>query len=250
MIRVRNVTKQFGTQVVLKDVSLDIPEGKTTAIVGPSGVGKSVLLKLIMGMMKPESGEIWIGDKEITSVQSEDELNSIRANLGVLFQNAALFDSLTVYENVAFPLRQRPAALSQVFIHQKVITMLQALSLESMAFCLPGELSMGMRKRVGMARALITNPKVILFDEPNTGLDPWDGQQVYDLIKQIRKEFGFTGIVISHEIPEVFQVADNVIMLLQGRIVEEGSPDSMQRSGNPAVQQFLTGSIDGPIKIQ
>jgi len=250
MIRVCNVTKRFGNQLVLDNVSLDIPDGKTTAIVGPSGVGKSVLLKLIVGMIKPDFGQIWIGDKEITAVNREVDLNKIRADLGVLFQNAALFDSLTVYENVAFPLRQRNKRNSRIEIHKKVVSMLEELSLEAFAYCLPGELSMGMRKRVGMARALVTLPKVILFDEPNTGLDPWDGQEVYNLIKKIRTDFGFTGIVISHEIPEVFQVADQVIMLLKGQIAEEGTPEAMQCSTNPAVQQFLTGSIDGPIKIQ
>ena len=250
MISVKNLYKSFGTQVVLRNVSFDIAVGKTTAIVGPSGVGKSVLLRLIMGMMKPDSGQIFIDGREITSVTDEAELNDIRSELGVLFQNAALFDSLTVYENIAFALRQRQKSFSQVEIHHKVVAMLQSLSLETMAFCLPGELSMGMRKRVGMARALVTEPKVILFDEPNTGLDPWDGQEVYELIARCKKTYGFTGIVISHEIPEVFQIADEVLMLLDGQIVEEGTPDALQHSVNPSVQQFLTGSIDGPIKIQ
>lgn len=250
MISVRDVYKAFGKQVVLNGVSLEITEGKTTAIVGPSGVGKSVLLKLIMGIMEPNSGTILVDGENITEADSETELNNIRSKLGVLFQNAALLDSLTVYENVAFPLYERLHMRSATAIHGRVVDMLDALSLTKYAFKLPQEISMGTRKRVGLARALITEPKVLLFDEPNTGLDPWDGQEVYDLILECKKKWGFTGIVISHEIPEVFQVSDTVVMLLGGEVVEEGTPEDLMRSTNPSVQQFLSGSIDGPIKIQ
>lgn len=250
MISIRNIYKSFGSQVVLNGVSLEIEPGKTTAIVGPSGVGKSVLLKLIMGIMKPNSGQIFVEEDEITAVHDEVELNNIRSKLGVLFQNAALFDSMTVYENVAFPLSERLHLGRTKKRHDRIVEMLESLSLEDHANNYPGEISMGMKKRVGMARALITEPKVILFDEPNTGLDPWDGQEVYDLILESKKKWGFTGIVISHEIPEVFQVSDTVVMLLGGNIVEQGSPEALMRSENEAVKQFLCGSVDGPIKIQ
>ncbi|MBX7142910.1 MAG: ATP-binding cassette domain-containing protein [Oligoflexia bacterium] len=249
MICVRNVSKRFGKQVVLSGVSLNIEDGKTTTIVGPSGVGKSVLLKLIMGILAPDQGEIEIFGENITRADSEAERNRIRASLGVLFQSAALFDSLTVYENVAFALNQR-FSLPRKEVHERVVSMLSALSLESFAFRYPQEISIGIRKRVGMARALITQPKVVLFDEPNTGLDPLVGQEVYDLIKECRKKWGFTGVVISHELPEVFQVSDRVAMILQGKIIEEGTPAEFAASANPAVQQFLNGRIDGPIKIQ
>jgi phospholipid/cholesterol/gamma-HCH transport system ATP-binding protein len=249
VISIQHVSKRFGPQVVLDDVSLEIEPGKTTAVVGPSGVGKSVLLKLIMGIMVPERGKIFVHGRNITAARDEAERNEIRAELGVLFQSAALFDSLTVYENVAFPLVER-TALSRRDIHSKVEDMLAALSLTDYAWSYPQEISIGIRKRVGMARSLITEPKVLLFDEPNTGLDPLVGQEVYDLINSSRQKWGFTGVVISHEIPEVFQVSDRVVMLLNGRIAAEGTPDELVHSENPAVQQFLEGRIDGPIKIQ
>jgi phospholipid/cholesterol/gamma-HCH transport system ATP-binding protein len=249
VISVRNVSKRFGTQTVLDGISLDIQEGKITTVVGPSGVGKSVLLKLIMGIMAPDAGEIEIFGDLMTSAQSEEERNRIRSSLGVLFQSAALFDSLSVYENVAFPLKQR-FSMSHQEVHNKVVEMLSSLSLESYAFRYPQEISIGIRKRVGMARALITQPKVLLFDEPNTGLDPLVGQEVYDLIKSSKARWGFTGVVISHELPEVFQVSDRVAMILKGKIIAEGSPADFAASQDPAVQQFVNGRIDGPIKIQ
>jgi phospholipid/cholesterol/gamma-HCH transport system ATP-binding protein len=166
-----------------------------------------------------------------------------------LFQSAALFDSLSVYENIAFALRER-TKLSAAEIHKKVVDMLHALSLEKHAAHHPEEVPMGMRKRVGLARSLITEPKVLLFDEPNTGLDPLVGQEVYDLIKESKERWGFTGVVISHELPEVFQVSDRVAMLLGGEVILEGTPKEFINSKNPAVQQFLHGWKDGPITIQ
>jgi phospholipid/cholesterol/gamma-HCH transport system ATP-binding protein len=249
MISVRNVSKSFGSQVVLREIDLEIEPGKTTAVVGPSGVGKSVLLKLIMGILQPDSGDILIGGRSITKAKSEAEKNEIRACLGVLFQSAALFDSLTVYDNVAFALRER-MFLGAREAHSRVCAMLEALSLESVAFLLPQQISMATRKRVGMARSLVTEPKVLLFDEPNTGLDPLTGQEVYDLIRESKEKWGFTGVVISHELPEVFQVSDRVAMILGGKIIVEGAPAELLSSTNPAVFQFLHGRIDGPIKIQ
>jgi phospholipid/cholesterol/gamma-HCH transport system ATP-binding protein len=249
MISIRNVSKRFGAQQVLRNVSLEIEAGEILAVVGPSGVGKSVLLKLIMGMLAPEEGEIFIKNASITAAKSEADRNAIRCSMGVLFQSAALFDSLSIYENVAFPLRER-TNLSKTEIHTKVVAMLESLSLEAYAWALPQEISLGMQKRVGLARSLITEPKVLLFDEPNTGLDPLVGQEVYDLIKFTHARRGFTGVVISHEIPEVFQVSHRVAMLLNGRIVAIGSPAELSASNDPAVAQFLQGKIDGPIRIQ
>lgn len=249
MISVRNLHKRFGSQVVLNGVNLEIEPGKTTAVVGPSGVGKSVLLKLIMGIMVPDEGEVVIGGHNMTAARSERSKNEIRNALGVLFQSAALFDSLTIYDNIAFSLRER-MGLSATRAHAKVLSMAESLSLTPYLKNFPEQVSIGIRKRVGMARALISEPKVLLVDEPNTGLDPLDGQEVYDLINACKNQWGFTGLVISHELPEVFQVSDRVAMILNGGIIIEGTPAELAASDNPAVQQFLNGRTDGPIKIQ
>jgi phospholipid/cholesterol/gamma-HCH transport system ATP-binding protein len=249
VISVRNVSKRFGRQVVLDGVDLEVQPQETVAVVGPSGVGKSVLLKLIMGILEPDCGEILIRGQSICEAHGEQKKNKIRACLGVLFQSAALFDSLTVFENVAFPLREEKG-MGRDEANDRVVEMLGALSLKKYAFRHPEQLSLGIRKRVGMARALIREPKIFLFDEPNTGLDPLDGQEVYDLINVCRKKWGFSGLVISHEIPEVFQVADRVAMLWNGKVVEVGPPEQIAASSNPIVVQFLKGRTDGPIRIQ
>lgn len=249
MIEVTDLYKRFGPQVVLDGINLQIPDGKTTAVVGPSGAGKSVLLKIIMGITTADSGRVLINGKDITLEKTEAGKNKIRNEVGVLFQAAALFDSLTVAENIAFPLQQRDHE-AKSDIPARVNEMLEALSLKEYARLYPEEISIGARKRVGMARALITRPSVVLFDEPNTGLDPLVGQEVYDLIKDCKERWGFTGVVISHELPEVFQVSDRVAMILNGRIMFEGSPEQLIKSEDPSVQQFLNGKIDGPIKIR
>jgi phospholipid/cholesterol/gamma-HCH transport system ATP-binding protein len=249
MISVCNIVKSFGSQTVLDGVSLVIEPGKTTAVVGPSGVGKSVLLKLIMGILEPDHGKILIGGENITAARSEAARNRIRESLGVLFQSAALLDSLTIYDNIAFPVRVR-YRMGAKKVHEKVLLMAESLSLTEYLKNFPEQVSIGIRKRVGMARALIAEPKVLLIDEPNTGLDPLDGQEVYDLINACKRRLGFTGVVISHELPEVFQVADRVAMILDGKIACEGTPSDLQASDNAAIQQFLNGRTDGPIKIQ
>ena len=247
-LEVCNLHKRFGSQVVLNGLNLSAKSGETVAIIGPSGVGKSVLLKLIMGIMEPDSGTVTVLGQEMSSLETEAQKNELRASLGVLFQSAALFDSLTIYQNVAFPLQQRTSC-SKMEIHERVISILDSLSLTKYHDRLPQELPMGIQKCVGMARALVMEPKIFLFDEPNTGLDPLAGQDVYDLINNCRKRWGFTGLVISHEIPEVFQVVDRVALLLKGGIVFDGSPEEFKKSNDPAIVQFLAGKTDGPIQI-
>ena len=247
-LEVKNLYKSFGAQRVLANLSLSVAQGEVIAIVGPSGVGKSVLLKLIMGIIDADSGDISVLGHSMGSFLSEFEKNKIRDDVAVLFQSAALFDSLSIYDNVAFPLRQK-TSLNRYDIHDKVTEILDSLSLVKYAQKLPQEIPMGLRKRAGMARALVLEPKIFLFDEPNTGLDPLAGQEVYDLISECRERWKFTGLVISHEIPEVFQVVDRVALLLNGRIVFDGTPDNFKKSSDLAVQQFLTGNIDGPIRI-
>lgn len=251
MIRVENVTKRFGSQLVLDGVSMEIPDGQTTAIVGPSGVGKSVLLRIIMGILKPDSGNVYIGDDCISASLSEVSLNHIRRNLGVLFQGAALFDSLSVFDNVAFALVERAGLrISRRERSKRVWEILESLSLTRYANSFPEQISIGIRKRVGLARALITEPRFLLIDEPNTGLDPLDGQEVYDLIRECREKWHFTGVVISHELPEVFQVSDRIEMMLKGQVIARGSPSEFAALPDPAVQQFLKGLVHGPIRIQ
>lgn len=249
MITIESLHKSFGTQVVLDGVSFTVNEGDTLAVVGPSGAGKSVLIKIILGILKPDSGRVLIDRQDITSLTSEREINELRSSLGMLFQSAALFDSLTVYENVAFPLTAT-RRMSPKKAYDRVFRVLEALSLDGYSLCYPQEISMGTRKRVGLARALVTEPRVVLFDEPNTGLDPLVGQEVYDLIKESKERWGFTGIVISHEIPEVFQISDKVIMLLNGKVAFNGTPKEVIASDNAAVQQFLGGHTHGPIRLQ
>lgn len=248
MIKIRNLHKQFGSQVVLDDVNLDIEQGETIAIVGPSGTGKSVLLKIITGLLRADRGEVTVGGETMTAAKNDAERRKICARMGVLFQAAALFDSLTLLENVAFPLRFREQVPEREALRRSV-PRLHEVGLQGYEQALPGEVSIGMRKRVGIARALVTEPEVILFDEPNTGLDPEMGQEIYDLIKQTQQRSGFTGIVVSHEIPEVFQVCDKVAMLYEGKVQIHGSVSDFLSCDKEVVRQFTKGNVEGPISL-
>ncbi|MFN8390523.1 MAG: ATP-binding cassette domain-containing protein [Bdellovibrionota bacterium] len=248
MIEIRNLHKRFGSQVVLDGVTLTIDDGETLAIVGPSGTGKSVLLKIITGLLTADSGDVIVRGDSMTGAKSGSEQRKICSRMGVLFQGAALFDSINLLENVAFPLRYRKMCSEKQIIDRSVKS-LHDVGLQGYELALPGEVSIGMRKRVGIARALVTEPDILLFDEPNTGLDPKTGQEIYELINETQERCGFTGIVVSHEIPEVFQVCDRVAMLYRGRVQEQGTVDEFLATKNPVVRQFIRGDTQGPIEL-
>jgi phospholipid/cholesterol/gamma-HCH transport system ATP-binding protein len=247
MIQLTDLHKSFGSQHVLNGLNLTIPDGQITAIIGPSGEGKSVLLRHIIGLVQPDSGQILVDGESIIGIR-RSEMNRIREKFGMLFQNAALFDSMNVFENVAFPLQEK-TALSKEEIRTRVISALEDVGLKNVEQKFTDELSGGMKKRVGLARALLLNPAIILFDEPTTGLDPIIKRAIHQLIKETHEKFGFTAVIVSHEIPDIFDIAQNVAMLYRGKILQYGTADQIRNSTDPVVKQFITGSLDGPIQM-
>jgi len=247
MITLRQVRKAFGDQVVLDKLDLEVPRGKITAIVGPSGGGKSVLLKHMIGLLKPDSGQVLVDGENIVSM-GRGELNRVREKFGVLFQNAALFDSMTIFENVAFPLEEK-TRLSREEIRNRVHRSLEEVGLRSVDDKYPDQLSGGMKKRVGLARALLLDPAIILFDEPTTGLDPIICKAMHRLILDTHAQFGFTAVIVTHEVPAIFEICDYVAMLYQGKILFRGTPDEIRASDNPAVRQFILGELEGPLQL-
>lgn len=236
-IHLVNVVKAFGTQVVLKGVNLQIRRGKITTVIGPSGGGKSVLLKHMIGLIQPDRGQVLVDGVDITRLGGE-ALYRVRKPFAMLFQSAALFDSMTVFDNVAFPLREK-TTLTEIEIQRSVMDMLEAVDLREMGHKFPAELSGGMKKRTGLARALVMKPDIILFDEPTTGLDPLLATEIHQLIAMSQRRFGFTAVVVSHDIPEVFGISDYVAMLWNGVIEEMGPTHEFQRSTNVVVRRFL-----------
>lgn len=247
MIEIIDLHKSFNALKVLKGVNLNIAEKEVIAIIGKSGCGKSVLVKHIIGLLTPDRGRILINGIDITSV-SEKELDKIRNKLGVVFQGGALFDSMTVFDNIAFPLKEK-TKMDRQEIRERVLKALEDVGLRGAENKYPSEISGGMRKRVSLARALITEPDIIIFDEPSTGLDPIILHAMHRLIMDTHKKYNFTGVVISHEIPEIFDVADRIAMMHDGIIAEVGTPAEIKESANPVVKQFITGSLEGPIDI-
>ncbi len=237
IIRLVGVEKALGGQPVLKGVNLEIPRGKVTTVIGKSGGGKSVLLKHMIGLLKPDRGQVLVDETDITRLNSHG-LNEVRKKFAMLFQGAALFDSLTVSENVAFPLCEK-TKLKAGEIERKVLEMLEAVGLTGMGHKFPAELSGGMRKRAGLARALVMGPEIILFDEPTTGLDPLLARTIHDLIVETQRRFGFTAVMVSHEIPEIFEISDYVAMLLDGVIAEMATSEQFQRTRHPGVREFI-----------
>lgn len=237
IIQFVEVVKSFGTQRVLDRVDFSIPVGKTTVIAGGSGQGKSVTLKLILGLLQAESGQILVDGKDITRM-GRREINQVRTDFGVLFQGAALLDSLTVFDNVSLPLVER-TKLGSATIRERVMTTLAQLGLEGSEDKFPAQLSGGMKKRVGLARALQLQPKIMLFDEPTTGLDPEKSMEIYQLFHRTQQQFGYTSVIVSHDIPKIFNLADQVVILNRGKVSTFPSPEDIPRSQDPDIKDFV-----------
>jgi len=246
-IRVRSLSKRFGSLHVLKNMSFDVPRGEITVFIGPSGTGKSVLLKHLVGLLQPDQGSIHYGDQDITQLKGAP-LYQLRRKFGMLFQDAALFDSLTVLDNVAFPLR-RHTQKDEAEIRAIVADKLAAVGLPGTEAKMPAELSGGMRKRVGLARAIALDPEIVFFDEPNSGLDPVMSAAIDELILDARERTQATFVVISHDIEGTFRVADSIGMLYQGELVAFGPNNEIRQSETPLLQQFFSRSTHGPISV-
>lgn len=245
MIEIINLCKSFNEHNVLDNLNLTIQAGQTTVIIGRSGCGKSVLLKHIVGILEPDFGQVIIDSQDITRL-SQKELNEMRLKIGMLFQGAALFDSLTVGENVGFVLREH-AKLDEASIKERVKESLRLVGLEQVEELRPAELSGGMKKRVGLARAICNKPKILLYDEPTTGVDPIMGDAINELIKELHDKLKVTSVVVTHDMVSAYKVADRIAMLYKGKIIEAGSPDQIKNTQNPVVHQFITGAAVGPI---
>jgi phospholipid/cholesterol/gamma-HCH transport system ATP-binding protein len=246
MIQVIDVHRSFGSQQVLRGINLRVQKGEILAIIGRSGSGKTVLLRLIIGLVRPNRGQILIEGTDIAQLSGR-RLDRVRERFGMLFQGGALFDSMTVFDNVAFPLREK-TDLPPSEIASQVQKMLENVGLSEMGYKFPAELSGGMKKRTALARALVTNPSSILFDEPTTGLDPILVHAIHQLIQETHDTFGYTAVIVSHEIPEVFDIATRVAVIHEGRIIAEGTPEMILKSPDPFIQQFISGSLEGPVR--
>jgi len=246
MIQIIDLHKSFGPNKVLQGVSLDVKKGETLVIIGQSGSGKSVLIKHLIGLIKPDKGKIIVDGIDITQLR-EDELYKTRRKFGMIFQSAALFDSMTVAQNVSFGL-ERYSKISQKEIRKRVAESLAMVGLRGIENLMPHELSGGMKKRVGLARAISYGPEIILYDEPSTGIDPIRADAINELIIRMKKEINVTSIVITHDMVSSYKVADRIAMLYQGKIIETGTPEAIKESNNQIVQQFIHGSAEGPIE--
>lgn len=241
IIQMVNVEKTFGTQKVLRGVNLSIMEGKTTVIVGGSGQGKSVIIKHMLGLVEPDSGEILINGKDINRI-GKKELSDIRMQFGVLFQNSALFDSMNVFDNVALPLRER-TALSEREISEIVNDKLELMDVKGTNEKYPAQISGGMKKRVGLARALVLNPKIVFFDEPTTGLDVAKSNEIYRVFFRSQAKLGYSSVIVSHDVPKIFKLADYVALLAEGVIQENLTPEEFQMSTNPVVRDYVKATM-------
>lgn len=244
-IQLEDLHKSFGERHVLRGMSIDVERGESLVIVGGSGTGKSVTLKHIIGLIRPDKGRVIIDGHDITHMK-DVELNTFRRRFGMSFQEGALFDSMSVFENIAFPLR-RHTKMTEAEIRDRVFECLEDVHLHNVEKKRPSELSGGMRRRVGFARAISLKPEILLFDEPTTGLDPVISDVVAELIMEMDQKLGTTTVTITHDMKVAFKIADRVAMLCNGRIIEEGTPEEFQASANPVVQQFIEGRAEGPL---
>lgn len=245
MIEIINLCKSFGDHKVLNNLNLSIKTGETTVIIGRSGCGKSVLLKHIIGLLKPDYGQVLVDGKDVARMD-EKELSALRLNFGMLFQGAALFDSLNVFENVGFNLIEHTNA-SYKDIKKAVKESLALVGLKGIENKKPAELSGGMRKRVGLARAICMRPQIILYDEPTTGVDPIMGDAVNDLVLELHNKLKVTGIAVTHDMTSAYKIADRIAMLYNGKIIANGTPEEIKNTKDPIVRQFITGASKGPI---
>jgi phospholipid/cholesterol/gamma-HCH transport system ATP-binding protein len=244
MIHLDGVTMAFGSKVILDDINLQVPLGKITVVIGGSGSGKSTTLKLIVGFIRPTRGRIWVDGQDVLTLTPAERME-VQKSIGMSFQYSALFDSMTVFDNVAFPLREH-TKLSEPEIRTRVLAMLERIGLPGVEDKMPSDLSGGMKKRVGVARAIMLQPKIMLFDEPESGLDPITTTSIAELIKEMRDSFHITCLVISHNLASTRLIADKVCMLYKGRIIAEGTPAELDANPDPVLQQFLHGRSQGP----
>ena len=239
MIELKQVNMAYKDRVVLNNIDLTVEKGEIMVVIGPSGAGKSTLLRLIIGLLKPDSGEIWVDGREISKL-NEDQLNEIRRNMGMVFQYSALFDSMTVGENVGFGLRQH-TTMKESQVQTVVRRTLRLVGMMGRENIMPNELSGGMKKRVSLARAIAINPAIVLFDEPTAGLDPVMSSTINRLILSTQRILGVTSVVVTHDMDSAFTVADRIAMIYDGHIIALGTPDEIRESHNPKVQQFISG---------
>ena len=247
VIKAENVTKRFGERAILNGVTLEIYRGETFVIMGGSGCGKSTFLRHLIGALKPDSGRLHLLGRDITNL-SEDEMDKLKKRIGMSFQSSALFDSMTVGENVALALKEH-TKLDKSVIDTVVKMKLELVGLRGFEDMMPSQLSGGMRKRVGLARAIAMDPEIVFYDEPTAGLDPIVAGVIDKLILDLSKKLAITSIVVTHDMKSVFSIADRVAMLYEGKVLEIGTPDQIRASSNNMVQQFISGSPDGPIRF-